>query len=248
MTPESFTVPRSTLVVPPGSDVTVTLSFTQPTAPNYSPYSFNNPLLTPLSINQPLDRPIVDHVDIIRGAVTGVVAPGTSAVVGAALPSGDRPVAGYGFPDGTTASAASVGTLVYNTSTSIAATFNATTNPWTAVGQRRTMTFTIPNVTAPTYVRARGTNLPPGTPFATDAAGNPLRDFVTSANAPCTDAACPSHLPAVSGVKRVSFDVRGWANVWFYTNPVFIRPSTAPALLVETNNNLARSLAGLPPQ
>ncbi|MBC7802069.1 MAG: hypothetical protein H7Z10_15745 [Gemmatimonadaceae bacterium] len=238
----------STLVVPPGSDVTVTLSFTQPTAVNYSPYSFNNPLLTPLGINQPLDRPIVDHVDIIRGNVTGVVAPGTAAVVGATLPSGDRLVTGYGFPAGTTRTAASVGTLVYNPSTVIAATFNGTTNPWTVSGQRRTMTYTVRNVTAPLYVRARGTNLPAGTPFATDAAGNPLLDFVTSANAPCTDPACPSHMPIVNGERRVSFDVRGWGNVWFYTNPIFIRPDTSAPLLAETNNNLARRLAGQPPQ
>lgn len=220
-----------TLVVPPGADVTVTLAFTQPTAPNFSPYSFNNPLLTPLGINQPLNRPIVDHVDIIKGNVTGVIAPGA---------------AGYALPAGTTKT--TVSNVVFNPSTVVAATFNATSNPWTVAGQRRTMTYTIQNVTAPIYVRARGTNLPPGTPFATDPAGNPLRDFVTAANAPCTDLACPSHMPTVGGQKRVGYDVRGWANVWFYTNPIFIRPSTTPALLVETNNNLARRLAGLPPQ
>lgn len=220
-----------TLVVPPGASVTVTLAFTQPTAPNFSPYTFNNPLLTPLGINQPLNRPIVDHVDIITGNVTGVIAPGS---------------AGYAYPAGTTATTAT--NLVWNPSTAIAATFNATTNPWTVAGQRRTITHTIPSVTAPMYVRARGTNLPAGTPNATDAAGSPLRDFITSANAPCLDAACPAHMPTVGGQRRVSFDVRGWANVWFYTNPIFIRPSTSPALLVETNNNLARRLAGLPPQ
>lgn len=218
-----------TLVVPSGASVTVTLAFTQPTAPNFSPYSFNNPLLTPVGIAQPLNRPIVDHVDIIRGDVTGVIPPGAP---------------GYAFPAGTTA--ASVANYVANPSAQVVATFNNAT--WTAAGQRRTMTYTIPSVTAPTYVRARGTNIPPGTPFVTDAAGNPLLDFTTSANAPCADPACPPHMPITGGVRRVSNDVRGWANVWFYTNPIFIRPSTSPAMLIETNNNLARQLAGLPPQ
>ena len=218
-----------TLVVPPGASVTVTLSFTQPTTPNFSPYSFNNPLLTPVGIAQPLNRPTVDHVDIIRGDVTGVIPPGAP---------------GYALPAGTTA--AGVSNYVANPSAQVAATFNSTT--WTASGQRRTMTYTIPSVTAPIYVRARGTNIPPGTPFVSDAAGNPLLDFTTSANAPCADPACPPHMPITGGVRRVSNDVRGWGNVWFYANPIFIRPSTTPPLLIETNNNLARQLAGLPPQ
>ena len=218
-----------TLVVPPGASVTVTLAFTQPTTPNFSPYSFNNPLLTQVGVNQPLNRPIVDHVDIIRGDVTGPIPPGAP---------------GYAFPAGTTA--ASVADYVGNPSAQVVATFNSST--WTASGQRRTMTYTIPSVTAPTYVRARGTNIPPGTPFVTDAAGNPLLDFTTAANAVCADPACPPHMPIVDGVRRVSLDVRGWGNVWFYTNPIFIRPSTTPPLLAETNSNLARQLAGLPPQ
>ena len=220
----------NTLVVPPGASVTVTLSFTQPAGPNFSPYSFNNPLLSQAGVTQPINRPLVDHVDIIRASVTGVVAPGTP---------------GYASPAGTTA--ATITDLVYAPTAQVVATFNNAA--WTATGQRRTMTYTIPSVTAPIYVRARGTNVPPGTPFVTDGAGNPLLDFTTSAGAVCADPACPPHMPvAEDGTRRVSFDVRGWSNLWFYTNPIWIRPSTSPALLVETNNNLARQLAGLPPQ
>lgn len=219
-----------TLVVPPGASVTVTLAFTQPTTPNFSPYSFSNPLLTPVGIDQPLNRPVVDHVDLITGRVTGVIAPSDP---------------NYGTPAGTTVN--NFSSIVFNPSTTIAATFNSTTNPWAVSGERRTITYTIPSVTEPMYVRGRGTNIPAGTPFVTDAAGNPVLDFITSANAPCS-AACPDHMPVVNGERKVSFDVRGWANVWFYTNPIFIRPSTSAPLLVETNDNLARSLAGLPPR
>ena len=36
---------------------------------------------------------------------------------------------------------------------------------------------------------------------------------------------CPSHLaryPAVTGPKYVSYDVAAWADLWFYSNPVYI--------------------------
>ena len=37
----------------------------------------------------------------------------------------------------------------------------------------------------------------------------------------------------VSGVKKVTFDVQAYSNVWFYANPIFIRPQGSPKLLVE---------------
>ncbi len=249
-----------TLVVPPGASVTVTLAFTQPTAPNFSPYSFPNPLLAQLGISQPLNRPVVDHVDFIRGDVTGVIPPDspnyaprivkTAAVAASPATEG---VPGTGNAPGTLPSAAIPATparddyltTVFNPSARVAATFSNAN--WTAAATRRTMTFTIPNVTVPIYVRARGTNLPPGTPNVTDAAGNPLIDYDTR-NVVCADPACPAHMPTGDdGTKRVDADVRGWGSIWFYTNPIFIRPLTSPPLLVETNANLARSLAGLPP-
>ena len=85
------------------------------------------------------------------------------------------------------------------------------------------------------YVRLRGTNLPAATPFETDAKGNPLNDydlspFVDAAKAEaqkpgkvrCDDAACPAHMRTVDGVKYSSLDVAGWADLWFYSNPVYI--------------------------
>jgi hypothetical protein len=104
-----------------------------------------------------------------------------------------------------------------------------------------TTTFTAGNT--PSYIRARGTNIPVATPNVSDTAGNPLLD-VTNALVSCTDPACPTHLATVNGVKKVTYDVQAYSNVWFYANPIFIRPEGSPKLLVEKNAELARRLAG----
>jgi hypothetical protein len=88
----------------------------------------------------------------------------------------------------------------------------------------------------------RGTNLPPSVPYETDANGNPLADLYTNANdttklrIPCTIAhsaasqfdGCPDHLAVASGSspitgqKAVSYDVAAWADLWFYSNPIYV--------------------------
>jgi hypothetical protein len=64
---------------------------------------------------------------------------------------------------------------------------------------------------------------------ATDAEGNPLNDFLVAPNdqtlpgaIPCGDAACPAHMRTVAGVKYSSSDVVAWADLWFYSNPVYV--------------------------
>ena len=34
--------------------------------------------------------------------------------------------------------------------------------------------------------------------------------------------ACPSHLPVVNNQKMVAYDVAAWADLWFYSNPIYI--------------------------
>jgi hypothetical protein len=104
------------------------------------------------------------------------------------------------------------------------------------------MSFVIPGVTDSQYVRARGTNMPPSVPSETDLNGNPLPDVFTNASnlamlrIPCTTVhsassqfdGCPDHLAvastgAIAGQKAVSFDVAAWADVWFYSNPIYIQ-------------------------
>ena len=92
------------------------------------------------------------------------------------------------------------------------------------------MTYRISAVQASQYLRLRGTNLPVATPFETDANGNPLLDFGTQGKIVCTDASCPAHMTTVSGVKYSSLDVASWADLWFYSNPIFIEVQGATAV------------------
>ena len=64
------------LIVPPGADMIVSIVVRDPAGKSYSPYSFLNPSLQQVGINQPLDKPVLDHVDVIRGIVTGYKTPG----------------------------------------------------------------------------------------------------------------------------------------------------------------------------
>jgi hypothetical protein len=216
-----------TLVVKPGEKVTIEMEMTVP-AKNNSPYSFNNPLLAQVGIKQPLNKPSLDHIDLIAGQITGVIAPGAP---------------GYAVANAAgTAGAA----IVYNPTTAIAQQIPATNmtreqRPDGSTRLRFTTTFTAGNT--PSYVRARGTNIPVATPNVTDTAGNPLLD-INNAQVSCTDAACPAHLQVVNGVKKVTFDVQAYSNVWFHANPIFIRPAGSPKLLVETNRELAEKLGG----
>jgi hypothetical protein len=214
-----------TLVVTPGQRITVDMQITVP-AKNNSPYSFNNPLLLQIGVQQPLNRPSLDHVDLIVGQITGVIPPGGP---------------GYAVPNAGGVAGASI---VYNPSTTIAQQIPARNMqrrllPDGSTQFRFVTSFTAGNT--PFYIRARGTNIPIATPNVTDSAGNPLLD-VNNALVSCTDPACPSHLQTVNGVKKVTFDVQAYSNVWFYTNPIFIRPQGSPKLLVETNAELAGRL------
>ena len=196
-------------------------------ASNISPYSFNNPLLAQVGIQQPLNQPYLDHVDLITGNVTGVIAPGAP---------------GYAVAN---AGGVAGANIVYNPSATIAKQISSSSMT-KAVNQdgstRLSFTTTFTAGSTPFYIRSRGTNIPPATPNVTDAAGNPLLD-VNNAKVTCTDAACPSHLDKVNGVPVVTYDVQAWSNVWFYANPIFVRPAGSPQLLVETNAALAKTLA-----
>ncbi|MGQ4274788.1 hypothetical protein [Terrihabitans sp. B22-R8] len=205
-----------TLVVPRGRTVRLTLEVNLPTGPNHSPYSFNNPSLAQIGIQEPLNRPTLRHVDFIRGNITGPIAPTDANYTNATNPSAG-----------------------------ILATFNQSN--WQVSGNKRTMVVTIPNVQNSQYIRVRGSNLPPSTPVETDAQGNPLNDWdpenlSQGPFVPCLDAACPSHMMVRNGGKISSYDVAAWADLWFYTNPIFIRVQGQPPLLVENNVKMAEQL------
>ena len=245
------------LRVKPGADIIVVVAVRDPSGKSYSPYSFANPSLLQVGINQPLDEPVLDHVDMIRGMVTGYKAPGSADYAGAwpdnwvdmSNPQQLRPLT-------------SVPDAAKNTTASVIRTFNGSTwrTPRPDLGIK-TMSFRIRGVQASQYVRLRGTNLPAAVPFETDAAGNPLSDLWTNTGSiqaknsaaiefpenamlriPCTTAGrnlpesgvlytgvgapkidgCPNHLPVVNGQRMLAFDVAAWADLWFYSNPVFV--------------------------
>lgn len=245
------------LVVPRGADVIVSIVVRDPSGKSYSPYSFPNPSLAQVGITQPLDEPVLDRVDVIRGLVSGYRQPGAPDYAAAwpdnwvdmANPQQLRPLA-------------SVPAAVKNESAAVIRTFNKAT--WSSPhrdGEYKRMSFRLKDVAASQYLRLRGSNLPPSVPYETDASGNPLSDLWTNtgeiqfknqagiefatnsmlripckavgSNVPDNAAAytgvnqpridgCPNHLPVVNGQRMVGFDVAAWADLWFYSNPIFI--------------------------
>jgi hypothetical protein len=186
------------LVVPQGSDVLVAIIVRDPQGANNSPYAFPNPSLLQVGVSQPLNMPVLDHVDVITGKVTGYVKPGDTAYAGV---------------EGSAAAT--------NPTAAVVKTYNASN--WTAgTNGTRTMIYRIRTVKDSQYVRLRGTNLPPAVPYETDTNGNPLLDANALGKIPCTDAACPAHMAVVNGQKMASSDVAAWSDLWFYSNPIFI--------------------------
>ncbi len=227
------------LVVRPGAEIVVSIVVRDPAGASNSPYTFANPSLLQVGINQPLDKPELHHIDLVRGLVTGYKAPG------AADYSGEWPRnTNWLKADGTTADLSVVPAGAKNSTAAVIRTFSGVgSTPWVAFnsGVDNTgflkMTYRIPPVTASQYVRLRGTNLPASVPFETDASGNPLADVYTNASnltrltIPCTTVGttqfdgCPSHLGVKTGTtqKHVSYDVAAWADLWFYSNPIFVQ-------------------------
>jgi hypothetical protein len=226
------------LVVRPGQEVVVAIVVRDPSGKNYSPYSFANPSLAQIGVNQPLNLPVLDHIDVIRGYVSGYKTPGSPDY------AGQWPSDWIKNP-----SLDAVPAAAKNTTAAILKTFSD--DSWKAFHydkQYKTMVFRIGAVKSSQYLRLRGTNLPAAVPFETDADGNPLADLYTNATAvnptvpggtdgiaananlriPCASVGtteydgCPSHLPSVNGQKYLAYDVAAWSDLWFYSNPIYI--------------------------
>jgi len=70
-----------------------------------------------------------------------------------------------------------------------------------------------------TYFRLRGAGLPAGTPNQTDAAGDPLIDTITYRTLPNPDPAAVATQPTVT----INTPQQAWADLWFYSDPIFIK-------------------------
>jgi hypothetical protein len=248
------------LKVRPGADVVVSVVVRDPAGTNYAPYTFPNPSLLQIGVSQPMNAPVLDHVDLIRGLVTGYKTPAAPDYAGE-WPRNTN----WLRADGTNADLSAVPAAAKNTSTTVIRTFSgngaapwvATTSPLDGTSFLK-MTYRIPAAQASQYVRLRGTNLPAAVPFETDASGNPLADVYTNADnrtrlrIPCTTVGtnvppnagtftgtnidgCPNHLATatsaagsvnpIAGQRAVTFDVAAWADLWFYSNPIYVEVS-----------------------
>jgi hypothetical protein len=240
------------LKVRAGGEVVVAIVVRDPAGSNYSPYTFDNPSLLQIGKNQPLHQPVLDHIDLIRGLVTGYKTPGSADYSG----EWPRNTAWLGLDGLTPPDLSSVPAAAKNTSATVLKIFSeGGTSVWVPVfhptdgSKFLKMSYRIPAVTASQYVRLRGTNLPPSVPFETDANGNPLSDLFTNASdptkltIPCTIVptttipagtftgttdGCPAHMATatapspIAGQKALSYDVAAWADLWFYSNPIYI--------------------------
>jgi hypothetical protein len=239
------------LKVRPGAEIVVSVVVRDPASTSYSPYTFANPSLLQVGINQPLNMPVLDHIDLVRGLVSGYKTPGAADYAGE-WPRNTN----WLHADGTTADLSVVPAAAKNTTAAVVRTFNSSgASPWVAVASPvdgtalLKMTYRIPAVSASQYVRLRGTNLPPAVPYETDASGNPLADIYTNAgdtkmlSIACSTLhstgsqfdGCPDHLATAAtgsgspivGQKAVSFDVAAWSDLWFYSNPIYVEVSGA---------------------
>ncbi|MBT9491601.1 MAG: hypothetical protein IV107_04485 [Paucibacter sp.] len=223
------------LVVRPGAEIVVTVVVRDPAGSNYAPYTFANPSLKQVGIDQPLNMPVLDHIDLVRGMVTGYKTPGSADY------AGQWPNTWLANPNMATVPAAAK-----NTSAAVIKTFSGNGGtPWATVASSvdnsplLKMTYRIPAVQASQYLRLRGSNLPASVPFETDANGSPMADVYTNAGdttklkIACTTVGttefngCPSHLPTVNGQKMVANDVAAWADLWFYSNPIYVQVNGA---------------------
>jgi hypothetical protein len=202
-------------VDPAGSPVVWYMRLRDPEGSNHSPYTFDNPSLLQIGLNVPMNEPRLDNVDIIRGDITGPIAPEDPAY----------------------------STNVSNPTTEIFATiardgFTVDGESLVASGEIAADSFG-----NDMYFRVRGTNMPKGTPNETDADGNPLLDFYAN-NIPCpfpyvdpvtegeigdvftefNPETCPPYMPFNEriGSQVIDFDVEAWTDLWFYANPVFV--------------------------
>ena len=78
------------LGVRPGHEVVVAIAVRDPSGTNYSPYTFANPSLAQVGISQPLNQPVLDHIDVIGGMVTGYKTPGAADYSGQWPTTGSR--------------------------------------------------------------------------------------------------------------------------------------------------------------
>lgn len=202
-----------TLKIKWGKPVKIKIKVHDPKTPNLCPFDFNNPSLEQIGIEQPLNMPELDHIDVIAGTITGNV-----------------PMTTYDA-DGNI----DVEATDYETDAKVIDTFY----PEYAKDKKGYLTFVLkiwPKEDM--YIRLRGTNLPAGVPYETDENGNPLADYEANDNIyelmqteeggynGLTNKLLNLYLIddlRISSLDRLDDVVEAYADLWFYSNPIFIK-------------------------
>ncbi|MGD9342390.1 MAG: hypothetical protein PVJ25_00070 [Desulfuromonadales bacterium] len=194
-----------TLVVKKGDQVKIKIKVHDPNTPNQCPLDMDNPSLAQIGIYQPLNMPVLDHIDLIGATITGKV-----------------PMTDFSDVDNQ-----SYVNTDYGTDAKVIATFKR----HGGIDKDGYLTYvTQLKVDKPMYVRLRGTNLPANVPFETDAEGNPLADSLANDN--LYDAVMDDNREALEAklFSWVEYDTNdklpevaeAFADLWFYSNPIFI--------------------------
>lgn len=199
-----------TLKVKKGKAVKIKIKVRDPEMPNNCPFDFNNPSLMQVGIEQPLNMPELDHIDVIAGTITGNV------------PTTVFDADGRPDPDATD----------YGTNAQVIQTF------YSEYGKDKKGYLTFVMKIWPKedmFIRLRGTNLPASVPYETDASGNPLADTEANDNIyslmetegynGLTNKLLNLYLKddlRISDISKLDDVVEAYADLWFYSNPIFI--------------------------
>jgi hypothetical protein len=158
------------LYVKPGQKVKIKIKVRDPKGPNNCPYTFDNPSLAQpeVGISQPINEPVLDHIDLIAGSVTGKV---------------EKHLNGNGELNPAYSE--------INSDAEVIARFERKGGP----DKNGFMTYVYQfKAEKSMYFRLRGTNMPVGTPNETDEDGNPEADSLAG-NIMCDE--CPVHCGGV---------------------------------------------------
>jgi hypothetical protein len=207
-----------TLEVEKGDLVILKIKVHDPEGINNCPLDMDNPSLAQVGIQQPLNMPVLDHIDLIAGDVTGYVDPED--------------------PDYSKET---------NESSAVVATFAREEDDddddfykWKRDhrddDEDGYMTYVYKfKAEKDVYFRLRGTNMPANVPFETDAEGNPLADSEAEENLynmegdelagylfnDITDYVIDRKLENAT-TSKLDEVAEAYADLWFYSNPIFI--------------------------
>lgn len=201
-----------TLRVKKGDMVTIKIKVHDPNTPNHCPLDMDNPSLAQIGVSQPLNMPVLDHIDLIAGDITGNV------------PMTDL--------SGTTEDEvrASIVATDYGTNAAVIKTFAR--RGCERKNGYMTYVFRI-KADESMFIRLRGTNLPANVPFETDEAGNPLADSLANDNIYAS--MDPAELEAklfddvvITTNSKLDEVAEAYADLWFYSNPIYIEVVDRP--------------------